>query len=195
METTLSRSVPANLIRQYCFCPRISWFNEVKQINPGDRKWQTQGVSFHERQSMLIKRRHLAPFGFANGELKLNIQLQSNILNCHGFADAIIFTEHKLAALDFKLAGNKPSNGQVFQVAAYGMMAEEMYRIPCHKVFILIGKKGQIYSFKLDKKLRQNVRNVLNRIVADLSLPVLPDSSATSAQCSQCEYYNFCGDR
>lgn len=194
METT-QFSVPASLIRQFCFCPRIPWFNEIKEVNPGDRKWQKQGVSFHERQTMLMKRRQLSRFGFASGEVKFNVQLKSEKLRCHGIADALVIKEHKISAVDFKLSGHKPSKGQVLQTAAYGMMAEQSFDLHCNRVFILIGDKGKTFSFELDEVLRKKVRQTLKDILDSFSIPILPDSPATSVQCGQCEYYNFCGDR
>lgn len=192
---TLRSSIPISLLRQYCFCPRIPWFNEVKRINPGDRKWQQQGVSYHVRQSMLMKRRQLSRFGFDNGNVEFNVQLRSISLGCHGIVDGLILKDDEVAAVEFKLAGVKPQRGQILQVAAYGMLAEEIYNRPCRQVFILIGDRGKTYAYNLDDRLRNAVTATLSKITSSLSNPILPDSSATDIQCGQCEYYNFCSDR
>lgn len=188
-------SVPISLLRQHIFCPRIPFFNEVKQINPGDRPWQSQGVTFHQRQSMLTKRRNLSRFGLARGEVQLSQKLKSTQLQCHGICDSIILTDNEVAIIEFKLAGKKPTKGQMLQAAAYGMVAEQQYNRPCKRIFVLIGERGKTYHYPLNKGLRSKVVQALREVQFNLTQPILPHSAATEHQCGQCEYLNFCGDR
>ena len=191
----LPYSIPISLLRQHCFCRRIPWFNEIKQINPQGRKWLAQGLSFHKKQVMLTKRRNLSRYGLAEGDIFFNKSLKSSFMPCHGIADAIIETEHQVTVLDFKLGERKPTKGQIFQVAAYGMLAEEFFEKPCKNVFVLIGDRGQTFCYELHQSLRLKVKCKLDELIKILESPVIPDSSATEKQCGQCEYFNFCGDR
>lgn len=194
METSRS-SIPISLIRQHCFCPRIPWFNEVKNLNPGNRMWQRQGTAFHDRQRMLSKRRNLSRFGLQEGRIQFDIELKSAELGCHGICDGLVLTADEVVTLDFKLSGRQPSRGQILQTAAYGMLAEIHYDIPCQWVFILIGKRGRTYRFSLSDKRRQEVVSTIDRIRGHFNTPILPHSSASDHQCGQCEYFNFCADR
>lgn len=188
-------SVPASLIRQHHFCPRIPFFNEVRRINPSDRPWQEQGVTYHKRQKMLSKRRNLSRYGLDNGELKFDVHLHCPGIGCHGIADGIIFTEDQLAIIEFKISGQKPQKGQILQAGAYGIMAESQFHKPCKYIFVLMGNRGKTFRFTLDTKLRNDVLTSLEAIQDNLNQPLLPHSPATDLQCGQCEYLNFCGDR
>jgi len=191
-----SQSLPASLIRQHVFCPRIPFYNEVLSINPGDRPWQSQGVSYHDRQEMLVKRRRLERFGLFEAVLKTNIALYSEEKALHGICDALLVSEEQVVPLEFKLAsGFQPRRGHVLQLAAYGVLAEEQFKKPCEQMFVLYGDRGKMHRVKLDKALRHDLMQVVQAIRKNLQNPLLPASPATSAQCGQCEYLNFCADR
>ena len=191
----LSYSLPVSLIRQHCFCPRIPFFNEVLNVNPGDRPWQEQGIDYHEKQQVLGKRRNLCRFGFDRFKFHTNVALHSTKIACHGTCDAIIETDTQIAPIEFKLTAKTVSRGQRLQLAAYGMLAEEKFQKECKKMLIFFGTKGKVHILPLDDATRNEVTKVVASILNNVSSPLLPDSSAFSAQCGQCEYFNFCGDR
>src|SRR5690625_3753846 len=153
----VSMSLPASLIRQHVFCPRIPFYNEVLSINPGDRPWQSQGVSYHKRQEMLVRRRRLERFGLSEATLKTNISLYSEKKSLHGICDALLINEEQVVPLEFKLSSSfQPRRGHILQLAAYGVLAEEQFGKPCVQMFILYGDKGKMHRVKLDEALRSN---------------------------------------
>lgn len=189
-------SLPASLIRQHVFCPRIPFYNEVLFINPGDRPWQNQGVSYHKRQEMLMRRRRLERFGLSEAALKTNISLYSEEKSLHGICDALLINAEQIVPLEFKLSSSfQPRRGHILQLAAYGVLAEEQFEKPCEQMFILYGDKGKMHRVKLDEALRSNLIRTVSTMRENLRKPLLPASSATNAQCGQCEYLNFCADR
>jgi CRISPR-associated exonuclease Cas4 len=193
-ETTFS--IPASLIRQHVFCPRIPFYNEILGINPGDRLWQHQGIDFHQRQAMLLKRRNLRPFGLENPKLQYNVSLRSITHGIHGICDAILFAQEEICPLEFKLDASKaPQRGHILQLGAYALMAEEQFGKHCKRLFILYGTRGQTCVIPFDQKIRTAVMQVAMDIRQNLNTPLLPASPATSKQCGQCEYLNFCADR
>ena len=189
-------SLPVSLIRQHVFCPRIPFYNEVLSINPGDRPWQSQGVSYHKRQEMLMRRRRLERFGLSEATLKINISLYSEKKSLHGICDALLIDEEQIVPLEFKLSSSfQPRRGHILQLAAYGVLAEEQFGKPCEQMFILYGDKGKMHRVKLDEALRSSLMRTVDTMRENLRKPLLPASSATNAQCGQCEYLNFCADR
>lgn len=189
-------SIPASIIRQFIFCPRIPFYNEVLGINPGDRLWQTQGVDYHQRQAMLIKRHNLKQYGLEQPKIEHNVLLRSEILGIHGICDALLISAEELCVLEFKLNSTKaPHRGHVMQLAAYAMMAQEQYGLECRQMFVLYGTKGQTYKIQLTQELRSQVLSLVENIKKSLVKPLLPNSSASVGQCGQCEYFNFCADR
>jgi len=188
-------SIPASLIRQHCFCPRIPWYNEVLQLNPGDRPWQRQGVDYHTRLEMLNKRRRLSRYGLDKGTLKHQVSLRHPDVGIHGIADAIIFHDGKLSVLEFKISGSKPTRGQRLQLVAYAIMAENHFSKNCDQGFIVYGERGKTVKIEINQPLRSKTLETIAAIKHNLGKPLLPVSSASSEQCGQCEYFNFCADR
>ena len=192
---TSSYSLPISLIRQYCFCPRIPFFNEVLGVNPGDRLWQRQGVAYHERQRMLNRRRSLKRYGLQEGKMHHDVWLASNTLGCHGICDAIVETDVEVCPVEFKLNAVRPNRGELLQLAAYGIAAEERFGKPCNSMFLLCGQRGKVRHYVLDTNIRDSARKTIDNILKSFEISLLPESPATTAKCSQCEYLNFCGDR
>lgn len=60
---TSSDSYPVHLLRQYLFCPRIPWFNVVRNLYPATPSWVRRGIRYHEVQQALSKRRNLSRYG------------------------------------------------------------------------------------------------------------------------------------
>lgn len=75
------------------------------------------------------------------------------------------------------------------------MLLEECFNRPCSNGFILYGEKGKTISVEVDTKLRKQVLRVVSEITNMFERNLFPHSSATSSQCGQCEYLNFCADR
>ena len=192
---TSSYSFPVSLIRQYCFCPRIPFFNEVLGINPGDRPWQEQGLVYHERQRILNRRRTLKRYGLKEGAIHHNIWLAGKSLPCHGICDAVVETPEFVSPVEFKLEANRPNRGQILQLAAYGMLAEEKFNKECSTMFLLYGHRGKVRRYQLDDRIKEDVKIVVDGILNSFEKTMLPSTSASDAQCSQCEYFNFCADR
>ena len=192
---TSQYSFPISLIRQYCFCPRIPFFNEVLNINPGDRPWQKQGIAYHERQRILNRRRTLKRYGLKKGTIHHNVWLAGSIIPCHGICDAIVETPETVSPVEFKMEASRPNRGQILQLAAYGMLAREKFEKKCSVMFILYGNKGKVRQYTLDDKIEHEVKNVVCNILRSIKKGLLPISAASAAQCSQCEYLNFCADR
>ena len=195
-------SIPISMLRQFYFCPRIVFFSEFKDIQPVYGEWVNKGMDFHTRQEMLIKRRNLENLGIPKrAKLKTEIKLKSTAYNLHGVCDAAFFFvdqkgNNKIVPLEFKTS-EKISfvTGAELQIAAYAMLLEEQYSCTIDEGFILYGSKGKTYSVKINKEMKNKVKNTTARITSMFEMPIIPDSSATEKQCSQCEYLNFCADR
>ena len=195
MQMDLSHySVPVSMIRQYLFCSRIPYFNEVLKVNPSDRLWQFQGINHHDRQEMLNKRRKLSKFGVAEGKIEFQVQLNSKPLGIHGICDAIVFSENTTTPLEFKLEKNKPSKGHIYQIVAYGLLVEARYKTVVENCFILYGEKGKSEVVVMNQ-WREKVLTTFEKLREVIDRSIMPHTSASEAQCSQCEYQNFCADR
>lgn len=195
--TSLSESTfPISLLRQCCFCPRISYFQEVMQLQLTDKPWMKQGVDHHLRQTMLSRRRNLSRFGIAEDARVLSdVYVRSKKLGCHGIADMMLETTNSLYLVEFKISELKPVKGHILQVAAYAIAAEEQFHKPVSGVYILYGDRGKTFDVELSAALRRQVETTVTRVNSLLNGASMPDSPASAEQCGQCEYLNFCADR
>lgn len=191
----MSYSLPISLIRQYCFCPRIPYFQELLNLNPTRPQWVKQGEGLHNKQKKVFQHRTLKRFNLETAEQKFNVFVSSDTFNLHGIVDSVLKSQNQIYPIEFKLSGNKPMKGQILQLTAYGMLLSEQYKLPCKQGFILYESKGKTIPITFTVELHKQVMNTRDKILANLKNAILPDSSATPAQCTQCEYLNHCNDR
>ncbi|PHR86633.1 MAG: CRISPR-associated protein Cas4 [Moritella sp.] len=188
-------SVPASLIRQYCFCPRIPYFQHIIGIKAPTPLWVQQGLDFHQRARILSKSRTLKRYNCSEGSIMFDVKLKSKVDQIHGIADALIFTEDEIIVVEFKLSCRRPTRGQKQQLAAYALCAELQYRKPVSKGYISYESSGKAHFVKLDNKLKADVGKTVGAIIQMEDNQLIPDTAASSEQCGQCEYLNFCNDR
>ncbi len=192
---TPSSSLPVSLLRQYAFCPRIPWFMETLGLNPPRPPWVRQGIDHHQRERMLQRRRRLSRYGLTEARLVEEPQLRAPGIGLHGRPDALLETEHAVYPLEFKLGDSRPASGHLLQVAAYALLAESSLGKPSPAGFILYGKRGKTISVEMDTRMREKVLKASADLRQSLEKGLLPVSPASAAQCTQCEFLNYCNDR
>ena len=186
--------IPVNLIRQWCYCPRVVYYMELNDIVVHRPSWVKQGESFHNKERELWKRRNLSRFNLQEGKVYHNLLLKSEKFFFHGIVDMAIECSDAVYPVEFKLSTKVAKRKDWLQLTAYAMLLEDKFSKPCHFGF-LTGKGNILCKIKIDKKKRQEVLEVVNKINEMLEKGVKPDSSATAVQCCACEYINFCNDR
>ncbi len=191
----MSFSLPISLLRQYCFCPRIPYFQELLKLNPPKPVWVKQGEDLHENQERTFKHRTLKRFDLVQAKQEFNVFVSASDLQLHGTVDSLLISDEEIYPIEFKLSGYKPTKGQVLQLTAYAMVAEYQYNLSCRQGFILFESRGKTYPIVFTPKDKEQVIVVRDHILSDLEKSYLPNSPATPAQCTQCEYLNHCNDR
>lgn len=188
-------SIPSSLFRQYCFCPRIVYFQYILGLKVPSPLWVKQGVDYHVREQQLSQSRTLKRYDLNSGKIEFDVKLRSAKWGIHGLADAVIFLPEEALVIEFKLTCNKPTRGQMLQIAAYAVMIEEQYNIGLKSGFISYESKGKVHRIEIKEKLKTSLSNAIKHIELMQNTQIMPDSSASQAQCEQCEYMNFCNDR
>jgi CRISPR-associated exonuclease Cas4 len=190
----VSFSIPVNLIRQWCYCPRIVYYielTEFKVVYPG---WVKQGERFHQKETELWRRRNLSRFSLEKGEIHLDYDAKSIKHQIHGIADMIIETDDTVHPVEFKLANSFQKKGGILQLVAYGMIMEESFQKKSPYGFLAEGEKN-ISKIEFTEILKKEVIKKIKQIKQMLNRGIKPDSSATIYQCVRCEYRNHCNDR
>lgn len=188
-----SYSLPVNLIRQWCFCPRVVYYRELLNMVTIEPLWSIQGTNFHGREQQLFRRRNLTRFCLLEGKKRYSQNLKSSRLQLHGIADLLIETENSIHAIEFKCS-RVVKYAHRLQLCAYAMLAEENFEKPAGQAFILT-ENNRTYEVVVDSDLRSDVLKTRDEIFTMLNKGGKPSSSATVHQCTQCEYINNCNDR
>ena len=189
-------SLPISHLRQYQFCPRIPWFQEVAAVEPLRPMWVAQGQRFHHRQEFLSRRRKLSRYGLDNAEQLFDQAVRSFEPAMHGRIDLVLLNEHTVHVVEFKLGDGKPTKGQVLQAAAYAMAAQNSYGRKCPGFFVVTGRKAKVHYYELTPLIQSEVTAKVDEINQQLKRVILPDSPAKAdVQCTSCEYLHYCNDR
>ena len=188
-------SIPASLLRQQLFCPRIPFFQEIMGFTPEQPFWVAQGNSFHSRQKKLSSFRGFSRFALEKGKNHFDCTMCSEKLGLHGVADLVIETDNEIFPVDFKTEHKKIYKGQVLQVIAYGQLASEHFGKPFCKAFILSEKQGKTIAYNFDASWQILLNETIEKIRNIFKKGIMPDSPASRKKCIQCEYLNFCNDR
>ena len=114
----MSYSVPVNLIRQWCYCPRVVYYIELTDYSVTYPTWVQQGENFHQEQARLWQRRNLSRFALDDGKIQLEKHGASNKYSIHGIADMVIETENEDYPVEFKLTSSKQKKGAIQQLVA-----------------------------------------------------------------------------
>ena len=157
-------------------------------------RWVEQGELHHNTETQLWKRRNLSRFGLQDGTHYHNFSMHSQRLGLHGIADMIVETNTSVFAVEFKLSAHNKKRGDILQACAYAMLAQEHFNKPAPAVF-LVGKNKILYTINIDDQKMQEVLHIASAIRRMMDQGRKPDSSATMAQCCNCEYLNHCNDR
>lgn len=185
--------IPVNLIREWCYCPRIVYYMELTNHKVTYPPWVQQGTDFHAAAENLWKRRNLSRFGLEQGKRHHNLAVSSEQLSMHGIVDMAIETEQQAYAAEFKLSATNKRRGDVMQLVAYAMLLEKHFAKPS-PVGFLVGKGKVLHCIEIDDSKRREVKKIVQDITAMLAKGMKPHSNATT-QCHICQYLNYCNDR
>ncbi len=190
----MSSSIPVNLIRQWCYCPRVVYYMELTNVDFHRPSWVQQGQDFHQLEAKLWNRRSLSRFELKEGKIYHNLVLENKALLLHGIVDMAIETNNAVYAVEFKITVNNKKRGDQLQLVAYSMLLEKHFNKPS-PVGFLIGKGKALYEIKTSMERRDDVLRIRDNIQKTLTCGRKPETSATILQCCNCEYINFCNDR
>lgn len=187
--------LPASMLRQSAYCPRIPFYREALGISPAMPGWVGQGVRFDACQTILSRDRRFRSL-LANGFKRLRrVSLSSTTLGLHGIADLILRGPESFIVCDFKLSANRMDRGSRLQLGAYAIMAEEAWGFPCSAVAVLTGKPMRAIIAAWTEELREETRLASEALHSTIESGFLPPSDAGPAKCGICEYLNYCNDR
>jgi CRISPR-associated exonuclease Cas4 len=184
-------------LKQWTYCPRILYFELcLPGVRPTTYKMEagTEAAKVEEGREV---RRSLRAYGFQEGRREFNVEVVSSRLGLRGLVDMVIWVEGKqggqVIPVDYKLS-DIPGEHFKMQLAAYGLMLEEIsgFKAPYGFIYSLTQKKAE--KVRLDKRLREKTSRCLEAMQRMLWREAMPDPAASRARCTNCEFRRFCND-
>lgn len=188
-------SIPASLLRQWAYCPRIPFIREVLGHRPAMPAWVARGEDFDAIQHALSRDRRFRELGAFGWQRLRRVELRSEEIGIHGTADLILRGPDRFLVCDFKLEATRIERGARLQLGAYALMAERQWGVRCHGLAVLTRKPVRALLAPFDDLARESVRHAIERLRATLEQGALPPSDAGPAKCGICEHLNHCNDR
>lgn len=157
--------------------------------------WVSQGVAHHEKEKALFGRRKLERFGIEDPEIEFDSVVSSKLLGVHGIADMLLIGKNCTAVLEFKIDHRSLYRGAILQLAAYSIATEETYNTKVPRSYFVVGTRAKVVPIVINEELREKVRMLRFEMGQVFATGLMPNSSAGSAQCGQCEFIARCNDR
>lgn len=180
-------------LKQYQYCARIAYYHTcLPDVRPVTQKMQI-GIKRHADEPKRAIRRTMNLPNIDLAEREFDVPLQSTTLGLSGQVDELIIYPDCLLPVDYKLA-KKASLHYKVQLAAYAMMAEETFDLPCIRGIIYLTRKRESVEINITRGLRQKVRDALSAMRHIAETEAMPPPPKNQRQCVDCEFRRFCND-
>lgn len=187
--------IPANVIRQWCFCPRVVYYRELLNLSDHKPLWVEQGEKKHLDIKLLLRRRRFLKIGIAQGSYYYDYPISSQKYGLTGKIDLIVECKDAIYPFDYKTS-MKIHRGQIMQMLAYAVMVQEKFNKPVPFGIFLYGDKGKmIKTVDITEDRVLELLKMCDEIRSMIHVGFKPNSNASLPQCIQCEYINYCNDR
>lgn len=181
-------------LRQYLYCPRILYYRYcLPTIRPVTYK-MTAGREAQESEEQRELRRSLRAYGLQEGERFFNLSVESESWDLRGRLDLAIRCETEAIPVEYKDSPGRAGPHVVLQLAAYGMLLEDLWQVPAQRGFIYFIPARRAREVGLTPELRAQVHSVLEAIETILRTEHMPPPPAQRAKCAICEFRRFCND-
>ncbi len=182
-------------LKQAAYCPRIPYFLRTLGVRPPATFLMQHG----ERQERVFtaqqKRHTVTRFRLPAGVRHSHVTVRSPDLRLSGTIDLAIEGDAESVVVDFKAGRDAIWDNHRVQLAAYALMAEERFRKPCRRGYVLYRERGHWVEVEINEALRGRTMELLHRLREATGLGLFPEPTEVMARCRNCEFLNFCGDR
>lgn len=188
---TTTGMIPAELLRQWLYCPRIVHFRVNQHVEAEKPFKVARGVAVHEKEA----RRFRLDRDGRGTETYFNTWLESPRLGLQAFLDC--FEMDGGEAYPVEIKSGKAPPGEPFphhkvQLVAQAMLLEEAFGMPVTRaVARYVDAKVEV-PMTITHDDKAEVRAVLAAIRACLASGDIPDPTPHERKCGDCEYWQYC---
>jgi CRISPR-associated exonuclease Cas4 len=130
----------------------------------------------------------------AGAQLKVHPYWKSESLRLVGIPDAALLTTLRVGILEFKDTPHKLTRGTKLQLAAYDLLAGELFPHQGRVVLFHDPQTGQTSQVPISDSMRQEVLNIRDDLDDMIHKESLPEPTPDVAKCVECEYRRSCSD-
>jgi CRISPR-associated exonuclease Cas4 len=183
-------------LKQYCYCPRISYYERcLPDFRPRTYKMEA-GKEAHALERKRAARRSLRGYGLENGRRHFEVSLTSARLGLTGKVDEVVEVfepEHRLIPVDYKLA-RRVSRHHRLQLAAYALLLEEGDSPPVTTGYIYLIPSRKLEEVPISLALRAELDQALAAIRHITEREWMPPPPHSRRPCQNCEFRRACND-
>ncbi len=180
-------------LKQHIYCARISYYHLcLPDVRPVTRKMML-GIEQHSIERERATRRTFSMYGIIEGERRFDVDVFSSRLNLTGRVDELVFTDSEIIPVDYKFATRFGKHVEV-QLAAYGMMAEEIFSLLSRRGYLYLTKAKKAIEIRITSQLRKMVEQAVYEMAETQKNEKMPQATEWRQRCLDCEFRRFCND-
>ena len=194
-EAELDLLYIATDLKQYHFCPRITYYEKCLPDFRPETYMMLAGEEAHERERARAVRRTLQAYRLVEGERRFDVSLRSLKLGLAGKIDEVVLAPGELPQaypVDYKLI-ERVQDQHRCQLAAYALLLEEEWQVGVERGFIYLIPRRRAIEVIIDAALRKMVYTTLAEIRAIAERETLPPPP-NGRRCQTCEFRRVCND-
>lgn len=187
-------------LKQWTHCPRVVFYHYcLPAIRPMTGKME-EGILRHDEEREREERRLLRSYGLTEGERFFDVPLRSPTLGISGRLDLLIITptrdvpDAEGIVVEYKVSDRKPGSHVKLQLAAYGLLVEELWNIPVRRGFLYQLPLRRAEPIPFSRQLKNRVRTTIASIRTTIQSERQPPPPERQAICVSCEFRRFCND-
>ena len=187
--------INANDIKQYVYCSRIPFFNNLIPGVGYATYSMLAGKRFEDSFDSDTMQKFFGDKIAVGYRLIKNLQLKSNNLMLQGKLDYALIGKDKAYPIEIKYSSN-PLLYKV-QLVAYAMLLEDSFSTKLTFGYFLSphsDSKTKMKTITITKKDKQQVVSIIDSLRNDIIEGTRPRPTKSAAKCVFCEFKNFCDD-
>jgi CRISPR-associated exonuclease Cas4 len=194
IEPITQLTFTATDLKQYEYCPRIVYYTYCLPLwRPTTFKMEA-GAQAHETAPGLERRRSLKAYRLDDGQREFDMWLESARLGLRGRVDMVITRSDEVIPVEYKDSPGRGGPGWILQLAAYGVMLEELLGRAARRSFIYFIPQRRAREFELTTTLKTRVGEAAQAMRDMVEFERMPSPASQRAKCRACEFRRFCND-
>jgi CRISPR-associated exonuclease Cas4 len=186
--------IPVTDLKQWAYCQRIVYYHRVMPAVGKTSFKMREAVRAQDLIESLETRRTIGRYGLEGAERHFNVWLSDEAIGLNGKADLILESPAEVAVVDFKLTSGEVGENHRMQLAAYGLLAERMYRKALRLAFLYRIPDSEVIPVEITQEMKDLVVSSLADIRSMAGREAFPEATRVRGRCVECEYANYCGD-